>query len=1696
MSSSLIESLQRLHEFLPKAEPTLHEMLDILWLGARLPRPQEAIRPEQVSQEDPAGEEEVRSATREKSAEPPPKSPAKSRPPMPSPSSEGLTTTSVAGVYTAVERRVEERKALGATPLLVPGTPGLTDALRIGRALRPLMRRVPSRHALILDETATAEESAEARTFTEVKRPASASWLDLGIVVDRSGAMEIWARTVVELRDLLERHRAFRNVRAWDMVEESGALVLRTWSKQPRTINAAELSDPTGTQLIAVISDCVSRAWSSEQMPELLRTWNEHGPVAIFQVMPQNLWRRTALRHAQPTFVCATAPGVSNRYARDLFEKETRAGGDEGPTVTVPVTSIDAAGLAEWANFVAATGGGTARAYVFRTSISSEERSARDERAARAKAASAAERVSRFDLIATPDGKRLARVLAAAPFPLTPPVLRLVQDEVLPGTSRSAAAEVVLGGLLRSTPGEDPERTEYGFVSKEVVDLLLDRASASDLARLMQTELSKFIGDHRGDVIDFGALIRNPAAIDSLTISPNEVPFAEIGVNTLKRIGGQYAALADRIEKVMRPAAAAVADRTDGSLRSYLENTREAATPEELVEWILELRKFGLRVALLAMLLAVEQTKSGRRAAATLMKARECVETGASSLAISLAESAGLTRGVPPRDRDAPTMAVYATTVAFDGDARSGPATVAAIREAARAVTNERRDCAAVVDAVRKRLLADVLSGQLRVRGELPYRGRVIVAGTVKRIDLPPDAQRAGRQMGQKLAAAGFELAVGGYPGVDYLVASAFVRELEINGGDVESRIVQHVEEGQSPDYADVPLQTAVSYANAVIDGAKALVVIGPCDVERVETLAVQRQIPILPLLWTEAATKEKGPRGGRFLDDPFVESDADSQLLTNRALAAVATLSDDDARERWREYTHLIHSIVGAERTAAAFSLRAPRFARFLEAIAADRPPTAAMTPDVAFERLREVAGEMAEWLVYDLLTLSEAEADSFYERDYLVHRLAEVAAGSARPQLEAWLEHHWAEVGRLLPRRPIDGLMPIARALFPDEEALSEWTVRVAGITPAECVFRMAIPFAVYSTAVAYAASNTDETERRFDDTILYGLQRRVVPYDFVSKYADAPAAAARLIGYVLMQMNDYDVAAVELAHRIEQEVLHTYADDDARPMKQLLLAVSKTAERYDAPARRVIARALASARRSLAASSAIEARFCRELLASLLKMNLFRDARAANETIDAYTQTFATEQSSITPLPPELQQIGLRGDEVEYLFRTGRAEQRLAALKFAAAAGDASSFEVVHLALSEPRSAIEFRFAIYAADMLAPRLKTAQLVALSDLLQADPPPFDGGSFARTVAARLRSRIEAVDRVRYAPVAVLGSDPAGERLREFCRELGARLAARELGVIVANPDLAQWLAEGYRLFNADLHGFVMLRRSSDRRPVRQGVPWRTIDTDLSELRGVLLEQARGVIVIGGRKGTYEEYTIAHRRGIPVVTAKPSGHAAAGLSQASVLRLRKSGLPDDLLFALENAPLSADLAAAVADAMAWAIADQERRQQDESEHERRAATVDEETLAKEVRVRIRQTDHDHVDEALVLLNAAISPSAWTGEESSLIRARRFAKRVQRLQYSYTGDPYVTALIARSSFALFILEAAAVARTDEDMAAVEAAAQHRSFTEVRTDVLEHLRQLLGARGAAASQHDGRRNALLALLDEEIETRRP
>ncbi|XVQ10696.1 FxSxx-COOH system tetratricopeptide repeat protein [Spirillospora sp. CA-255316] len=417
--------------------------------------------------------------------------------------------------------------AAAAYPVRSPTLPALPHTLKLARALRPLRLETPAPLPGRLNEERTARRLAESGIWDPQLDPAVERRFDLVLVVDVAASMTVWRHTADELRLLLERLGAFRDVRI-RYLDTDGIT-------EPEGPPGAE-----GRRVVLVVSDCIGAAWQDGRAAALLERWGRAGAVAVVQPLPQRLWRRCAAATEQ-VFLRAPAPGAAN--IRLAVRTRDRAGGAAVPPgVAVPVLELDRRWLAPWAAMIAGSGREIAGEALF-TGRPVAERPPPPPDADAGEEPGALERVLRFRASASPEAFELAGYLAAAPLRL--PVMRLVQRAMLPGSTPAHLAEVFLGGLMRVADGEPAGHSGVAYEFHDGVRDVLLGGLRRDEALLVLREVWGTVRDRLGSSLDFPALLA--AVREGADVLPPDQPFAQVAARVLARLGGSYGAVARRL---------------------------------------------------------------------------------------------------------------------------------------------------------------------------------------------------------------------------------------------------------------------------------------------------------------------------------------------------------------------------------------------------------------------------------------------------------------------------------------------------------------------------------------------------------------------------------------------------------------------------------------------------------------------------------------------------------------------------------------------------------------------------------------------------------------------------------------------------------------------------------------------------------------------------------------------------------------------------------------------------------------------------------------------------------------------------------------------------------------------------------------------------------------------------------------------
>lgn len=459
-----------------------------------------------------------------------------------------------APLHTKSRRSQETEPESGAgLPIAIADTSALRDALALERSLRPLMRKQPSFTEMILDEEATAISIAEAEQTDEsfwipVLKPVPTRWLEVAFVIEKTERYHLWQPILTEFHQLLERHGAFRNVSLWHIKAGANGEV-QIYSKN-RQASCKELRDPSGRRLIWLASDCASPIWHNGSLMKVLRDLARVQPVSLLQLLPEQLWARTALGWGVEVKLHSEIPGTPNsQLLKDIPTCETKLNSRQA--LTLPIVTLEALPLKNWAKVLAGVGGSKTTGLVFLPEDVTPQANISD---LTNNELSAKARVSRFRAAASsPLSRELACMMAAAPVSL--PVIRLIQQTLLTRSNSVHVTEVLMGGLLKPTKPKmrNGVTEEIGYEFYEGVrEELIKITSISKTVDVIQC-ISEFVNRElrlRQSVRNFDAILFNP----DVEIDADYLPFAQITAQTLQLLGGKFAELAQQIyQKIQYP---------------------------------------------------------------------------------------------------------------------------------------------------------------------------------------------------------------------------------------------------------------------------------------------------------------------------------------------------------------------------------------------------------------------------------------------------------------------------------------------------------------------------------------------------------------------------------------------------------------------------------------------------------------------------------------------------------------------------------------------------------------------------------------------------------------------------------------------------------------------------------------------------------------------------------------------------------------------------------------------------------------------------------------------------------------------------------------------------------------------------------------------------------------------------------------
>lgn len=454
-----------------------------------------------------------------------------------------------------VEVRPQQRESnnlnidgIRAIPFQSPTATALPGKLSLARSLRPLRYRIPSHTDYVLNEEITADYIAQLRIAVPVLEPDYTRWLELTIIVDEYPSMAIWQDTANEFIELLRQIGVFRTIQICHLVttpEDDNAAHFRLQTQTSlghRIRQPKELIQDHGRQLLLILSDCTSPAWSNGDAAQLLANFGSSCMIAIVQMLPETMWATSELSECMSVYVSAAVPGMVNRQLRvELPWYWLRSKMPEG--IPIPVVTLEPESLLAWAQMLTGKAGIQIPA-IYLPSESREFTSAEDDISVKM---TAEERWQQFRATASPKARELAGYFAAVPLNLS--VMRIVQKEMLPNSRQVHLAEVFRSGLLKKIDdlAQERDRVTYEFIDN-IRGLLLRTVLLSDTQKVFE-KVSKHISQNSASWRTFHTLLLDPTSPGDFNLDENTLPIAYVATHVLERLGGDYTELADRLKR-------------------------------------------------------------------------------------------------------------------------------------------------------------------------------------------------------------------------------------------------------------------------------------------------------------------------------------------------------------------------------------------------------------------------------------------------------------------------------------------------------------------------------------------------------------------------------------------------------------------------------------------------------------------------------------------------------------------------------------------------------------------------------------------------------------------------------------------------------------------------------------------------------------------------------------------------------------------------------------------------------------------------------------------------------------------------------------------------------------------------------------------------------------------------------------------
>ncbi|NEW60025.1 hypothetical protein GSY74_01900, partial [Sulfurovum sp. bin170] len=403
-------------------------------------------------------------------------------------------------------------------------------------AFRHFRQKIASLKETKLDEEKIADYIAKTDIFRPFYKKSYEKRFRVLFIVDSSESMKIWESMIDEF---------VKNVKNYHIFKEVMVCYLSTDSEEPQFFRKKGLTSSLNDRwyrhidsntIAFMFSDMMSKSWSSGVLLQQITLWQKHFPFAVVQMLPQRLWNGTKLIDASMGKMSSRKKFALNGQIVSRAEEILSREEEELPElVKIPLLNFNPSSIEAYGKIMRSLPNNRIEGALFEAEDFRGEYQLEKEN----NELDAEQRLRGFYKYASGEAKELLELLAVVPLSL--PIVKLVQQKLLPQSTQEHLSEVFMSSIVDKEQKVDGfyKFSKYEDEEKGVREELIKKIGAKKAFQTI-VKLSEVI-QKQGGIFDFLAFVVDPASLKrSDEFSEIDREFARISVALLREMGEQY----------------------------------------------------------------------------------------------------------------------------------------------------------------------------------------------------------------------------------------------------------------------------------------------------------------------------------------------------------------------------------------------------------------------------------------------------------------------------------------------------------------------------------------------------------------------------------------------------------------------------------------------------------------------------------------------------------------------------------------------------------------------------------------------------------------------------------------------------------------------------------------------------------------------------------------------------------------------------------------------------------------------------------------------------------------------------------------------------------------------------------------------------------------------------------------------------